>query len=401
MLQKDDSTIIIGAGIIGLSIGISLLESNPQKKVYIYEKEGSLGVHASGRNSGVIHAGFYYSPDSLKAKFCVDGNKELRKMCSLAGLPIKEVGKVVVSKNDEEDIRLQELHRRGIENGVELELLDSKFLSRIEPAAQTNDQFLFSPNTAIASPSYVLAFMHEEFLRLGGTLVRSKNVTLTLYGDEVLAVIDGERVSPGMVVNAAGTGALNLAKSVGVGQEYINVPFKGVYRVSTGDAPALKRLIYPVPHPINPFLGAHLTLTLDGRIKIGPTALPVLGGERYDLISKMRASEVLESLKGMYSIATGREHNLFEILKEDFPKNYTKNLINEVANLVPAIKMIKKWQKLPPGIRAQLVNAKSGKLEQDFIVVKDKNVVHILNAVSPGWTCSIPFARWVVDKMQD
>ena len=398
MLQKDDSTIIIGAGIIGLSIGISLLESNPQNKVFIYEKEDSLGVHASGRNSGVIHAGFYYSPDSLKAKFCVDGNKELRKMCSSAGLPINEVGKVVVSKNDEEDIRLQELHRRGIENGVELELLDSKFLSRIEPAAQTNEHFLFSPNTAIASPSHVLAFMHKEFLRLGGTLVRSKNVTLSLYGDEVLVVIDGKRVSPGMVVNAAGTGALNLAKSVGVGQEYINVPFKGVYRVSTGDTPALRRLIYPVPHPINPFLGAHLTLTLDGRIKIGPTALPVLGGERYNFHSKLRITEVLESVKGMYSIATGREHNLFEILKEDFPKNYTKILINEVANLVPAIKMIKKWQKLPPGIRAQLVNANSGKLEQDFIVVKDKNVVHILNAVSPGWTCSIPFARWVVDE---
>ncbi len=109
MSQKDDSTLIIGAGIIGLSIGISLLEFNTQKKVFIYEKEDSLGVHASGRNSGVIHAGFYYSPDSLKANFCVDGNKELRKMCRLAGLPINEVGKVVVSKNVEGDIRLQEL----------------------------------------------------------------------------------------------------------------------------------------------------------------------------------------------------------------------------------------------------------------------------------------------------
>lgn len=398
VLQKDDSTLIIGAGIIGLSIGISLLESNPKKKVFIYEKEDSLGAHASGRNSGVIHAGFYYSPDSLKAQFCVDGNKELRKMCRLAGLPINEVGKVVVSKNNEEDIRLQELYRRGIKNGVELELLDGKFLSRIEPAARTNEQFLFSPNTAIASPSHVLEFMHEEFLRLGGTLIRSKNVTLSLYGDEVKAVIDGKIVSQGMVVNAAGTGALNLAKSVGVGQEYINVPFKGVYRVSTGDVPALKRLIYPVPHPINPFLGAHLTLTLDGQIKIGPTALPVLGGERYDLTSKLRVTEVLESVKGMYAIATGREHNLFEILKEDFPKNYRRNLINEVASLVPTIKTINKWQKMPPGIRAQVVNANSGKLEQDFIVKMDKNVVHILNAVSPGWTCSIPFARWVVNE---
>ena len=401
MLQKDDSTIIIGAGIIGLSIGISLLESRPQKKVFVYEKEDSLGVHASGRNSGVIHAGFYYSPDSLKAKFCVDGNKELRKICRLAGLPINEVGKVVVSKNNDEDIRLQELYSRGIANGVDLELLEGKFLSAIEPSARTNSQFLFSPNTAIASPAHVLDFMHKEFLRLGGKLVFSKNVTLSVSGNEVLANIDGHLLNPRMIVNAAGTGALNLAKFVGVGEEYINVPFKGVYRVSTGDTPAIRRLIYPVPHPVNPFLGAHLTLTLDGRIKIGPTALPVLGGERYNFHSKLRMTEVLESVKGMYSIATGREHNLFEILKEDFPKNYTKNLINEVANLVPAIKMIKKWQKLPPGIRAQLVNAKSGKLEQDFIAVKDKNVVHILNAVSPGWTCSIPFARWVVDKMQD
>ncbi len=116
------------------------------------------------------------------------------------------------------------------------------------------------------------------------------------------------------------------------------------------------------------------------------------------MISKLRATEVLESLKGMYAIATGREHNLFEISKEDFPKNYTRNLINEVASLILTIKTINKLQKLPPGIRAQLVSASSGKLEQDFIVKTDKNVVHALNTVSPGWTRSMPFARWIVDK---
>ena len=144
--------LVIGSGVIGLSIGIALLESKSKVKVSIYEKESSLGLHASGRNSGVIHSGFYYSPESLKARFCADGNKELKALCKVNNLPLKETGKVVVTSNLGEVGRLEILYRRGLENKIEIELLDANQLTKFEPAARTHGKFLWSPTTAIADP---------------------------------------------------------------------------------------------------------------------------------------------------------------------------------------------------------------------------------------------------------
>ena len=157
----------------------------------------------------------------------------------------------------------------------------------------------------------------------------------------------------------------------------------------------MQRLVYPVPHPINPFLGVHFTLTIDGKVKIGPTAIPIAGREQYSFTEGWSGSDISQALKGMKSLITGDSHDFGAILKSEWPKLIQKMLVKESTKLVPMANEVKDWSRKPPGIRAQLVHLPTGKLEQDFIVTTHINATHVLNAVSPGWTSSIPFGNYV------
>jgi L-2-hydroxyglutarate oxidase len=392
--------LVIGSGIIGLSIGIALLESRSNLKVSIYEKELSLGLHASGRNSGVIHAGFYYSPESLKARFCADGNKELKALCKENNLPLRETGKVVVTSNLDEVGRLETLYLRGLENGIEVELINANQLAKFEPAARTHGKFLWSPTTAIADPRSVIDYLALKFKKLGGVIITGNEVKLREFNGVVKAFIQNKEIPANYIVNAAGVHADQIARSIGVGTEFACLPFKGIYRVSKRLISSPKTLIYPVPHPINPFLGVHITLTLDGDIKIGPTAMPLFGREQYSATNHVEFGEFKDSLKSMLSLIKRKEYDLKEILRDEIPKTMTKFLVRDIARIVPEIKDVKHWKTLKPGIRAQLVNLESGKLEQDFVVRKSHNSIHILNAVSPGWTSALPFGRWISESLE-
>jgi L-2-hydroxyglutarate oxidase LhgO len=400
MKQFDPSDfLIIGSGVIGLSIGIALLESRPNLKVSIFEKESNLGMHASGRNSGVIHAGFYYSPESLKARFCADGNKELKALCKENNLPLRETGKVVVTSNLNEVGRLETLYRRGLENKIELELLDSSLLGKFEPAARSHGKFLWSPTTAIADPRSVIDYLALKFKKVGGVLITGNEVKLREFNGAVKVFTQNKEIPANYIVNASGVHADQIARSIGVGTEFACLPFKGVYRVSRRLISSPKTLIYPVPHPINPFLGVHITLTLDGDIKIGPTAMPLFGREQYSATDYVQFREIKDSLKSMLSLLKGKEYDLGEILRDEMPKTLTKFILRDIARIVPGIEEANHWKKLKPGIRSQLVNLETGKLEQDFIVRKSHNSTHILNAVSPGWTSALPFGRWIADSI--
>jgi L-2-hydroxyglutarate oxidase LhgO len=386
--------VIVGAGVVGLSIGISLLDSNNNLQVTVLDKEAELGTHASGRNSGVLHAGFYYSPDSLKAKFCRDGNFELKSLCRKYEIPVLPTGKVVVARDQSENERLEILYRRGVSNGVELELLEAGNLKAIEPLAITHERFLWSPNTAVSDPRAVIKALREEFVIRGGKIELNERVKLIQKS--------GEFSLPGykseLVINAAGAQADRLARKVGLAKQYAMVPFMGVYRSIPSEKLPLQRLVYPVPHPINPFLGVHFTLTLDGKVKIGPTAIPILGREQYSTLRGFSLADSLQALKASYGLVKGKAHDFSEILRSELPKLRQKNLISESATLVPSARETNGWAKRPPGIRSQLVNMKSGMLEQDFIVEVAGNSVHVLNAVSPGWTSALPFGRWVANE---
>jgi len=390
--------LILGAGVIGLATGIALLRSKPTLKVIIAEKENETAVHASGRNSGVLHAGFYYSPDSLKAKFCREGNLELRKLAKRYAIPVHEVGKVVVTKDLDEVTRLETLYERGIANGVDIESLDESALARYEPLAKTHGKFLWSPKTAVSDPRAIANALYLEFISLGGKVVFNKRVTLEIIGHEVRDA--SNEYSAQHFINSAGAQADRISRSIGVGSEYAMIPFMGVYLATEKRDLPLQRLVYPVPHPINPFLGVHFTLTLDGKVKIGPTAIPVGGREQYSLTQGWSAADIAEALKGITSLIHGGSHDFGAILKSEWPKINQSLLVKESTALVPTAGTVSHWHRKPPGIRAQLVHLPSGKLEQDFVLKQMANSTHVLNAVSPGWTSAIPFGAYIASHIE-
>ena len=389
---------IIGSGIIGLSLGIELKKSHPNCSVTIFEKEVTVGQHASGRNSGVLHAGFYYSPDSLKAKFCKDGNQELKLLHKRHGLQLKNCGKVVVATNLEESEDLIRLFNNGIKNGVDVELLDESNLSDFEPMAKTFRNFLWSPTTAVGQPKEVLISLLSDFLATGGKVEFNSNVGLEIKGDEVLLRVTKQIRNFDHIYNAAGTYADKLARNVGVGERYVCLPFRGNYWVTTSNQNTWpSRLIYPVPHRINPFLGVHLTLTNLGQLKIGPTALPILGREQYRFFDFFTKGSVGFPFKAYLALIQSDELDFKKVLTSEIPKQFLPNIVNLASKLTLTNLKEMHWKPSRPGIRAQLVDVESGSLVQDYLVMRGKNVTHILNAVSPGWTSAIPFSRWVVN----
>ena len=398
LVNKEYDQIIIGAGIVGISLGLALLERNPNRKVLIIDKEDKPGVHASGRNSGVLHAGFYYSPDSLKAKFCRLGNQELRKFCKENNLQILETGKVVVCQDKQDIVRLEELYRRGIANGVNIEILDSKDLEKIEPAAQTVDKFIWSPTTAVGNPRDIIKKLAEEFTKSSGSFSFNTQVELIEKDNEVLVMTKHETYSAKSIINSAGAYAADLAKQVNVGTEYVCLPFLGAYKKSKLLPINPKRLVYPVPNPVNPFLGVHTTITLNNEIKIGPTAFPVIGKEQYKLMDGFNLKDLVQFFTSSKALLKSDSVDLLGLAKEEALKLFKKPLLNRTRKLSNSLDSNTDWVKYPSGIRAQIINTKTKAIEMDYIVKSDKNVVHILNAVSPGWTSAIPFARWVVEN---
>jgi len=398
LVNKEYDQIIIGAGIVGISLGLALLERNPNRKVLIIDKEEKPGIHASGRNSGVLHAGFYYSPDSLKAKFCRLGNLELRKFCRENNLQILETGKVVVCQDKQDVARLEELYRRGVANGVNIEILDSKDLGKIEPAAQTVDKFIWSPTTAVGNPKDVINKLAEKFTKSGGSFSFNAQVQLIEKDNEVLVKTKTAMYNAKSIINSAGAYAADLAKQVNVGTEYVCLPFLGAYKKSKLLSINPKRLVYPVPNPVNPFLGVHTTITLNNEIKIGPTAFPVIGKEQYKLTDGFNLKELGEFFTSTTALVKSDSVDLIGLAKEEALKLFKKPLLNRTRKLSNSLDSNTNWVKYPSGIRAQIINTETKAIEMDYIVESDKNVVHILNAVSPGWTSAIPFAHWVVEN---
>lgn len=387
---KTPDVLIIGAGIVGLSIAKSLLEQNSGLQVKVIEKESSLGLHSSGRNSGVLHAGFYYSPDSLKARFCKEGNLALRSLCAENDIEVHNLGKIVVSKNEGEDQLLEQLFNRGISNGVELELLEKEQLFDLEPLAKTHSRFIWSPTTAVADPQAVIKVLANRVESLGGEIIFNRSFNIK----EDYSGMDSRHV-----VNASGSQADRIAKSFGFGNQFSMIPFMGLYRYVPKSKLPLKRLVYPVPNPQNPFLGVHFTISASGSVKIGPTAIPLLNREQYSLLENWNLSDIKESLRGLTSMLKGNAHDLPGLFKAEFPKFFESQLIKESSQLVPSVSGVTGWKKMRPGIRAQLIDIRTGQLVSDFLVEGDKCSTHVLNAVSPGWTAALPFGKYIADRV--
>jgi len=382
--------VISGGGILGISIGIAILKNNKQIEVELHEKEARVAEHASGRNSGVLHAGFYYSPESLKAKFCREGNAQLQFYIKKYDVPYARPGKVVLAQSESELAGLVKLYDRGIKNGVDLEMRPARDLARIEPLAATNHDFLWSPTTGVSDPIKVTEALAREFVSLGGSIKLGSEIT---FRGGLRA--NGEIISADHFINAAGAYSIDLAHAMGFGSEYRVMPFLGTYKQVDQKTLPIRTLIYPVPHPVNPFLGVHFTLTIDNKVKIGPTAIPILGKEQYRLADGFTLRDIKDFLRNTTSIVRGEKHNLGSIAISEFPNLIEKTLLQRAAKLVPSASSINRWGKKRPGIRSQLLNVSKGELVQDFVVEGDGRSTHVLNAVSPGWTAAMPFGEYV------
>lgn len=385
---------IIGGGVIGVALGIKILEHFENAEVTIFEKESQLGSHASSRNSGVLHSGLYYGSESLKAKFSRDGNLQLRKFIKAKGLPLIESGKLILTKDEAEVPRLFDLANRAASNGVDVSIHASGELNQFQPGAKTIESFLFSPSTAVSDPVLVIKAMESEFLKLGGHVKHERISRLSNTMD--LGTLDIEKYD--WVINSAGAGALSLAKTLAVGENFELMPFLGIYWGSKSLGKSIKVPLYPVPHPVNPFLGVHLTPTSKGFGKIGPTAIPVLGPEQYGLNSRIDLKDLGSTLSGAVAMMKGDKHSLAKIIKTELRYLLRSNMIEDAARLFPKVKETGDWVLVPGGIRSQLINRHTGALLDDFLIETERNVTHILNAVSPGWTGALSFAEWIIES---
>ena len=283
-------------------------------------------------------------------------------------------------------------------NEVNIEILDSKDLEKIEPAAQTIDKFIWSPTTAVGNPKDVIKKLANKFTKSGGSFLFNTQVQLVEKNNEVLVKTKTGIYSAKSIINSAGAYAADLAKQVNVGTEYVCLPFLGAYKKSKLLSVNPKRLVYPVPNPVNPFLGVHTTITLNNEIKIGPTAFPVIGKEQYKLTDGFNLKELAEFFTSTTALVKSDSVDLIGLAKEEALKLFKKPLLNRTRKLSNSLDSNTDWVKYPSGIRAQIINTETKAIEMDYIVESDKNVVHILNAVSPGWTSAIPFAHWVVEN---
>lgn len=391
--------VVIGGGVVGLALADAWLARRPQDDVVVYEAENHVAAHASGRNSGVLHAGFYYAPDSLKAKLTRDGNRMLREFCAEAGVLIRECGKVVVTTSEDELPALMTLAERGRANGVELELVDEAGLAELEPLARTCGSALWSPTTAVANPVAVVEALAQRVRARGGRVVLGNRVTGAGPG-WVMSRLDG-RVSAGHVINAAGLYADTVARWFGFGEEYRMLPFKGLYWYGNWPVGRLQRHVYPVPDARNPFLGVHLTVTVDGRAKIGPTAIPALWRRDYGGFDGFDAGEAWDVARTFPRFLTSKHHDVPGLLRTEFPKYSRTHLVQQAARLVPSVRPQDFAERGKPGVRAQLLHVPTGKLEMDFVVQGDTRSTHMLNAVSPAWTSSLAVADYVISNIHN
>jgi L-2-hydroxyglutarate oxidase LhgO len=387
--------LVIGGGIIGISVARGLRRRYPGSRVVLLEKEKACGQHASGRNSGVLHAGFYYTPDSLKARFTRQGNVALTDYCRRRQIRLNNCGKLVVARSEAEHAQMDELLRRGRANGVPLEELSEAQARRIEPRVKTCGRALYSPTTSSVDPSEVMRTMQAD-AEGEGIEIRA-GVAYVGRGEKTAVRTTSGDYSAGFVVNAGGLYADRIARDFGFSERYRILPFKGLYIYSDEPAGSLKTNIYPVPDLRNPFLGVHYTVTVDNKVKIGPTAIPVLWREQYQGVSNFRPSECAEIIYRQFGLFLKSSFDFKRLALEELSKYSRGTMARHAAELVEGVdaRHYRRWAR--PGIRAQLLDTRTGRLEMDFVVEGDGQSLHILNAVSPAFTCALPFADHVCD----
>lgn len=399
-MKQTADVIVLGGGIVGLATSLELQRRMGAARIVLVEKEATVAQHQTGRNSGVIHAGVYYAPGSLKARFCRLGVTATRDFCTEHGVAYQTCGKLIVATDEAEVTRMQALHDRARANGIEIEALTGPEACALEPNIRA-EAALLSPSTGIVDYAEVARQMARLFIAKGGEI--RTNLHIRAGNDQSAGVVlhssDGA-LSAGKVVVCAGLQADRMARSFGAvtdsGVDFRIVPFRGDYFRILNQPPTLvQHLIYPVPDPERPFLGVHLTRKMDGGFTVGPNAVLAGGRERYSRLG-LSPRDLAEAVgfPGFWRVVA---------------RNFGPAIDETLSALVPQL-YLRKVQKycsritlndLAPyrsGIRAQAV-ARDGRLIDDFLFAQTAHSLHVCNAPSPAATAAIPIAEHIADRV--
>ena len=399
MIDRQYDVVVVGGGIIGLATSMKLTQDFPNLKVAVLEKEKEVAQHQTGHNSGVIHAGIYYAPGSQKANFCSTGGKLLRDFCDEYGIAYDMCGKLIVATDDSEVPQLEELFKRGTENGAQgLRLVNQEEIKDIEPYS-AGVKAILSPNTGIIDYFEVSQAYATRMRENGGDLLTNVEV-ISIENKDNLVYINttSGTVVAKYVLNCAGLHADTVARMMGVDVGVKIVPFRGEYfSIIPEKEHMVKGLIYPVPDPSMPFLGVHFTRRINGSVEAGPNAVLAFAREGYKK-TDVNLKDTLGTLSysGFWKMSA---------------KYWKVGMHEQYRSLVKRV-FVKSLQKLMPeitgddlgnpgaGVRAQVIDSNGGLL-QDFAIEASAIAIHVLSAPSPGATSSLTISEYIVDLAQE
>ena len=392
--------IIIGGGIVGMSTAWQLQQRFPQKKILLLEKEDDFSKHQTGHNSGVIHAGVYYAPGSLKAQFCREGVAATIAFCDKNNVPYEQCGKLLVATNDTEYQRMKVLFQRCHENQLDVEWLDAEQLKQREPNIIGIGGILVK-TTGIVNYQLVTTKMAERFAALGGEVrLNSEVIALQEHIDHVQVDVrtqqGTESLKAGFIITCSGLMADRMTKMMGIKTDFQIIPFRGeYYQLPEKYNDIVNHLIYPIPDPELPFLGVHLTRMIDGSVTVGPNAVQGWKREGYGRINiSLRDIWDMVTFSGFWNVLKANwKTGLVETKNSWFKPGYLKL----VQKYCPQLKL-ENLQPYPAGIRAQAV-LKDGTLVHDFLFAESPRSLHVCNAPSPAATSAIPIGNYICEKV--
>ena len=387
--------IVIGGGIVGTSTALSLMQKHADKKILLLEKERGFAEHQTGHNSGVIHAGVYYQPGSLKAQFCKEGLQATINFCKNYNVPFEQCGKLLVATTQAELDRMNELFSRCQKNEIEVKLLNKHQLKQIEPNI-TGLGAILVKSTGIVDYQMITKKMAEQFEALGGEYLLDTQITnLNEDSNSVEVVTKHETFKTKYLISCAGLMADRIVKLLNIPTDFQIIPFRGEYFQLPQECNQLvNHLIYPIPDPDLPFLGIHLTKMIDGSVTVGPNAVLGFKREGYGQINfSFKDSLQMLFFKGFYKVIG---QNLRSGIKEMLNSVNKRSYLRQVQKYCPSIS-IKDLQPYPAGVRAQAV-LKDGTLVHDFLFAESKRSIHVCNAPSPAATSAIPIGNYITEK---
>jgi L-2-hydroxyglutarate oxidase len=394
---------ILGGGMVGLALAHQITERWPDLSITVIDKEPGIGRHSSGRNSGVLHAGIYYPPGTLKAQVCVQGARRLRAWCEAEGLPVLACGKVIAPQSAELDRQLELLLERGRANGAEVRLIDQQeFQQRVPDGRTASGRALWSPGTCVVKPKLVLQRLEQRLRERGVRFALGTTVTGVAPDERQLNLnhgSEGSTLAYGHLFNATGLQADRVAQAFGVGEHCTLLPFKGLYWQLDPRAPfSFSTNLYPVPDLNVPFLGIHVTPSPDGSISLGPTAIPAWGRENYQGIEGVEPLMALQFLGDLASQWWRNAGGFRRYAREQALHGLKPLFLKAAQALVPGLRSEHLIPSQKVGIRAQLYERRSGTLVQDFRLEQGPASTHVLNAISPAFTASFALADLILDQ---